>query len=651
MPFKAEKDSSCPTNKPWAAKNSDTGKVHGCHATKAQAQDQVKALYANVPDAKKGKKATAIEEYPQIVRAITGTPWLIVPENFQAILDIVNMRLSGEAFSDEEIRIRLEAAKDQERENPRVAVDGGVGILSLYGPVFPKANLMTELSGATSLETFANDFRQVVEDDLVKQVIIDFNTPGGNSDMVMETGQIIREARSVKPIYGIANTTSASAGLWLLSQTSKAYATPSGRVGSLGVYVAHEDRTGEDAQLGRKITIVSAGDYKSSLDPHEPLSEEGKAYLKETVEELHTEFINEVAAGRGLDPEFVRENFGKGKLLSPTKAKEVGMIDGVMSMQTLIDGLVESNYQHRSTRVRSDLAHSVSKMQSAYGSEGGLLRTTSSEIQVVDSTQAHVESKEWEHSEPGTGSPPQPRQDEDGSDDKAIKGGWRVDTPPEPPFPANVNTKSLEGGNVDDRTEVELRKVLGIDENADMVEAARIRFGELQALQDAVSASDQERIFAEQYPQFWSEHNDLMKRDRKNTAEKFVASVDHLRKAEGPGLKTTKMALSTKAKDTLTELHVKFSEGGGNVMDFETAVKAIVNGGVVQFGEIGSSAGDDLPELDTTTAGGVAQSRKIMADLVAKVQAEEGIDFRTALKKVAAKHPDLASAYQQALPA
>jgi len=51
---------------PWAIKkqgskfcviNQDTGKVKGCHPTKADAREQQKALYVHVPESRpKGKK-------------------------------------------------------------------------------------------------------------------------------------------------------------------------------------------------------------------------------------------------------------------------------------------------------------------------------------------------------------------------------------------------------------------------------------------------------------------------------------------------------------------------------------------------------------------------------------------------------------------
>lgn len=51
MPYHVAKTSGCPASKPWGViKNSD-GKIMGCHASKADANKQLAALYANEPDA------------------------------------------------------------------------------------------------------------------------------------------------------------------------------------------------------------------------------------------------------------------------------------------------------------------------------------------------------------------------------------------------------------------------------------------------------------------------------------------------------------------------------------------------------------------------------------------------------------------------
>jgi HK97 family phage prohead protease len=49
MPYHAAKSATCPVSKPWACVKNADGKVMGCHPTKAAAQAQVAALYANEP--------------------------------------------------------------------------------------------------------------------------------------------------------------------------------------------------------------------------------------------------------------------------------------------------------------------------------------------------------------------------------------------------------------------------------------------------------------------------------------------------------------------------------------------------------------------------------------------------------------------------
>jgi hypothetical protein len=428
-----------------------------------------------------------------------------------------------------------------------------------------------------------------------------------------------------------------SGGLWLLAQSTKAYATPSGRVGSLGVYTTHEDLSAQDEKDGRKITIISAGHLKTAGDPHEPLSDEARAYLQESVDELHQTFVEEVAAGRELNPEYVKANFD-GKLLSAVKAKEVQMVDGVMSMRDLLDNLVTSNYQNKSHQTSGVLADRVAKLQALAMAEGGLL----------------VESKELEHSEPGLSNPPPPRTDDDGSDDPAITEGWRRPTPPPQDQPSGTSTKSSEGGSkLDDKQLEELRRLFSLDVDASgdtIVEAAKLQYGELSEMKRTASLEDQTDELKREYPQLWAEHNSLMEETRANKAKEFVASVSHALKAEAMGLRESRLGLSSRAKECVTDLHIELAGNRELQTKFEETMKTVMKGGLVPLGEIGSAKnkdGEESFEFDTSTAEGIAQSRTALAQLVQQhLKANPGMDYRTALAEVSAKHQNLVDARQ-----
>jgi signal peptide peptidase SppA len=160
---------------------------------------------------------------------------------------------------------------------------GVVALLPLYGVIAPKANVMTEISGGTSVDTFAADFRSVMQDPDVKAVVIDIDSPGGSVAMVSEMAGEIRVARGRKPIIAVANSMAASAAYWIGSQADEFVATKSSLVGSVGVYGVHEDISGMQEQMGIKSTVVSAGKHKADGLPFGPLSDDAKAHWQSLV--------------------------------------------------------------------------------------------------------------------------------------------------------------------------------------------------------------------------------------------------------------------------------------------------------------------------------------------------------------------------------
>lgn len=335
--------------------------------------------------------------------------------------------------------------------------------------------------------------------------------------------------------------------------------------------------------------------------------------------------------------------------------------------QSGISAAKKASLQAKARRLLGGASKAMAEGNTAVADAFELLVREGYEVLSPDAPDVTDESKEYEHSEPGTGSPPAPRKDEDGSDDPAIQQGWRRSTPPDQTIPAGpdnpssstvsvpvpaTTTTQVEGGNMTPEQEFELRNVLGISVDADIIEASKLQLGELTELRRNVDAVTQERKFAEEYPAYWQEHNKLMERDRDNSARQFSESIQRVRKAEGYGLKETQKGLSSMSMTKVAELHKHFSEGTATLEEYEDVIRTIVNGGIVEFGEIGTSnSGDEIPIVDTTTAGGIAGARKVFAEVVGKIQAENPEwDYVRCMSEASKKHPDLAEAYSVALP-
>ena len=282
-----------------------------------------------------------MRDYARIVTKIRETAWLMTPEALDAMLHMIDERIQNGKLSDEEILGRL---SDQHRtqlfhdgfHEPVGTNSDGIGVIPLYGPIFGKANMMTEMSGATSLESVSNTLDAMLADSGIGSIVLDIDSPGGTSDMVQEVGEQIAAGKEHKPIYAIANVMAGSAAYWLASQATNLYSTPSGSVGSVGVYSVHEDQSVKDANEGVRFTFISAGEHKTEGNPHEPLTEEGRRYRQEVVDGMYADFVSNVAAGRGLSLDEVESNFGQGRMVRPDQAMKARMIDGVVSFNDLV---------------------------------------------------------------------------------------------------------------------------------------------------------------------------------------------------------------------------------------------------------------------------------------------------------------------------
>lgn len=270
--------------------------------------------------------------YPHVVRMFQETPWALLPEKLLAMREVLILHLNGTRLSPEDVQARIGAAAPR-----RDAVQQrGTAIIPVYGVIAPRADAMTQTSGGTSIDRLTGAFRAAVRDDNVSAILLDVDSPGGSSDLVSEFAAEIRQARGSKPIVAIANTVAASAAYWIASQADEVVVTPSGSVGSIGVFAAHEDISGQEAQDGVKTTLISAGRYKVEANPYEPLSDEARAYIQSRVDEMYGMFVDDVAAGRSVTTGIVESGFGEGRMLSARSALDAGMVDRVETIdQTL----------------------------------------------------------------------------------------------------------------------------------------------------------------------------------------------------------------------------------------------------------------------------------------------------------------------------
>lgn len=268
------------------------------------------------------------------------TPWALMPERLATFTNIINRWQAGGHAPDEVMTsVQADAQAVQARRAATAsATAGGIAVLPLYGVVTQRGNMADDVSGPGSCSTqkFSAALRAAIADPGVAQILIDIDSPGGSVYGVQELAAEIMQARSTKPIVGIANSLCASAAYWVGCCASELYVTPGGEVGSIGVYQAHQDMSKALEEEGVSIKIISAGKYKTEGHPYGPLDAEAEAFMQSRIDDYYAAFTKGVAKARGASIDAVRSGMGQGRVLGADAALAENMVDGILTFDQVV---------------------------------------------------------------------------------------------------------------------------------------------------------------------------------------------------------------------------------------------------------------------------------------------------------------------------
>lgn len=281
-------------------------------------------------------------EIERVLRAAAQGCWFIEPRKAQEIAAMVALRVQHGP--------RAEAWGDGKKPAPMAEVAGaGAGqkvirVVRLHGSIMPRGNMLSDMSGAVSLERFGQVFRQAAEAPDTGAIILDVDSPGGQVSLVPETVEMIRSyRREDRPIVAISNTMAASAAYWIAMGADELVVTPSGEVGSIGVYMLHMDYSERMKAEGVVPTFIAEGPRKVEGNPYQPLDEAARRALQADAKVFYDMFTADVAKARGVpvsvvraDPESAERHMGGGRTYGAREAVRLGMADRVETFDELV---------------------------------------------------------------------------------------------------------------------------------------------------------------------------------------------------------------------------------------------------------------------------------------------------------------------------
>ncbi|AAU91207.1 prophage LambdaMc01, peptidase, U7 family [Methylococcus capsulatus str. Bath] len=215
-----------------------------------------------------------------------------------------------------------------------------IAVIPVHGTLVRRTVGLEAESGLASYAGLAAQLDAAVASAQVDAILLDIDSPGGESGGVFDLADRIRAAAAVKPVWAVANDMAFSAAYALASAASKVFVSRTGGVGSIGVIAMHVDQSAKDAKDGVRYTAVFAGERKNDLNPHEPISDEAHALLQAEVDRVYRLFVDTVARHRGLDARAIEAT--EAGLFFGQDAVTAGLADAVGTFDDALSQLTES---------------------------------------------------------------------------------------------------------------------------------------------------------------------------------------------------------------------------------------------------------------------------------------------------------------------
>jgi protease-4 len=219
----------------------------------------------------------------------------------------------------------------------------GVGVTAaLLGPRLPFGG---DRVGVITVEGVITDSREVIEQlhryrDLpsVKAVVLRVNSPGGAVAPSQEIFQEILKFRreTGKRVVASLGSVAASGGYYIAAAADRIVANPGSITGSIGVIMQIPNLGGLLQKVGIKTTVIKSGDNKDLGSITRDLTDAERRILQEVMDDVHSQFIEAVAAGRHMDRARV-EPLADGRIFSGRQALGLGLVDELGDLPDAIE--------------------------------------------------------------------------------------------------------------------------------------------------------------------------------------------------------------------------------------------------------------------------------------------------------------------------
>ena len=321
-------------------------------------------------------------DLPYLASRLYGTPLLIARPKLEVILGVVARKLAGDTLATPP-PATVDAGMNGALQNLE-----GIAVVPVLGTLVRRSSYIGAASGLTSYHEIEAMAEQAFADPMVKAVLLEIDSSGGEAGGVFDLAQRLRSfsQSSGKPLWAIVDEAALSAAYAIACAADRLWLTRTAEVGSIGVVAVHIDESVADAKAGLNYTFLHAGAHKVDGHPHAPLPEPVAADIQADIELLHAHFISLVAGLRRLTPEAIRDT--EARVYRGEAAIQMGLADQIGTRAEAITALQRQLAMSSGRSLRNKAASLSASRTSSSPQE--ISMNDQSTVSPVDNTQENT---------------------------------------------------------------------------------------------------------------------------------------------------------------------------------------------------------------------------------------------------------------------
>ena len=193
----------------------------------------------------------------------------------------------------------------------------------------------------TDSDWHVKTLREHLADKNIAGVLLRIDSPGGAVAPSQEIYNEVAAYRAAgKPVVVSMGNMAASGGYYIASGADKIFASHGTITGSIGVIFTLPLYQELAKKVGVEFRVFKAGAFKDMASPYRSISENEAKWIQSLLDDTHNQFIEDAAAGRGVDAEIIRKS-ADGRIFTGKQAYENGLIDTIGGYAQALDYLIE----------------------------------------------------------------------------------------------------------------------------------------------------------------------------------------------------------------------------------------------------------------------------------------------------------------------